>query len=108
MIQTHEGLGLWVRRFRNERVKNLRIVFTKENDIHLLRNRVYFSGSQARQGWGKWLPVLTCQAGYLQDTATNHVLLRRRQGALLDLRDAFHVVHGPDDADRHFDVPLGE
>ena len=29
-----------------------------------------------------------------------HVLFLRRQGALLDLREAFHIVHGADDGNR--------
>jgi hypothetical protein len=28
-----------------------------------------------------------------------HILFLRRQGALLDLREAFHIVHGADDGD---------
>jgi hypothetical protein len=54
------------------------------------------------------LPVLPCQTGDLQQAGADHILLFGRQGALFDLGYAFHVVHGPDDADRYLDVPIRE
>ena len=57
---------------------------------------------------GVRLPILPRQAGDLQETGADDILLLGRQGALFDLGNAFHVVHGPDDADRHLDVALGK
>jgi hypothetical protein len=47
-------------------------------------------------------------SGYLQETGADDILLCERQGTLFDLGDAFDIVHGPDDTDRHLDVTLGK
>ena len=48
---------------------------------------------------GSLLAVLASQAGNLQETGADDVLLCGRQGGLFDLGDAFHIVHGADDGD---------
>ena len=51
--------------------------------------------------------ILPRQSRNLQHEVPQHVLLLRGQRALLDLREAFHIVHGANDGDGHFDVALG-
>ena len=52
--------------------------------------------------------ILTRQASNLERAIANYILFLYRQGTFLDLGNALDIVHGTDDADRHFDISIGK
>ena len=53
------------------------------------------------------LSILACQSSDLERAIANYILLFYGQGALLDLGNAFDIVHCTNDANRHFNILFG-